>query len=200
MNKRIFVIFAMIFSFVPFSHALETDTHEEINEYIAMNTLNGFSLDSYIKDRLDFKGGIEEDFSSHQVWRWLGMGGLKEDIPFPYLPYLRSVNHFHNPLTNEGFSGIWGTGVLSGTSSIQWAQSPIGTQSPGGHYSWFDVRNFFYMALTVTDKTIKEASFADTFRGLGQLMHLVQDLSVPEHTRDDGHYIRAYEAWVASQR
>jgi hypothetical protein len=27
-------------------------------------------------------------------------------------------------------------------------------------------------------------------------MHLVQDMSVPEHARDDGHYIDAYEEWI----
>jgi hypothetical protein len=77
------------------------------------------------------------------------------------------------------------------------------TQSPYGFYSWNDVRGYFYDALTAPDQITKERKLAETFRGLGQLMHLVQDMSVPEHTRDDGHYIGStglathYEQWVA---
>ncbi|RJQ22795.1 MAG: hypothetical protein C4560_01760 [Nitrospiraceae bacterium] len=196
----VFILLLILCQFPIFAVALETDTHKKINEYITANTLNGFSLDAYLKNQLNFSNGIEEEFTSNKtkkVWEWVQFGGEYEDIPYWWMPYLRSVNHFHNPLTGQGFSGIWGTEFLAGESSIQWSQEPIGTQSPGGHYSWFDVREYFYNALTSTNKTDREKNFTDTFRGLGQLMHLVEDLSVPEHTRDDGHYIfYNYEKWV----
>ena len=57
-------------------------------------------------------------------------------------------------------------------------------------------------ALTSTGNTERDKYFAETFRGLGQLMQLVTDMSVPEHTRDDGHYLgnlpfyEHYEKWV----
>jgi hypothetical protein len=108
------------------------------------------------------------------------------------------VNHFHNPLTNGGFTGIWGTSFLHGQSSTQWALAPQRTQSPGGYYSWSDVRGYYFKALTEPEPEIRETNFAQTFRGLGQLMHLVQDAAVPAHSRDDGHYIFSqYEDWVA---
>lgn len=180
-----------------FSYALETETHKTINEYIASKTFDGFSLNSYLQAQIGFQKGVEEIFQSKKVSEWLGDGGVKEDVPYWYMPYLRSVNHFHNPLTNQGFSGVWGTGVLSGVSSIQWSQKAIATQSPGGYYSWHDVRDYFYKGLTANAKTTRDQNFADTFRGLGQLMHLLEDLSVPEHTRDDGHYVfYNYEKWV----
>lgn len=186
----------IIFILFTFCYALETNTHEDINEYVARNNLNEFSLNTYLEDRLGIQDGIEKSFNSRQVWGWLRIGGLKEDLPYWYMPWLRSANHFHNPLTDKGFSGIWGTGFISGTSALQWSQKPIGTQSPGGYYSWHDVRNYFYKALTASSKTERENNYAETFRGIGQLMHLVQDMSVPEHTRDDGHYLPAYEAWI----
>ena len=207
--RKLYIIIFLLFAFCllnfSFLFALETDTHENINEFIVRNTLNGFSLDDYLRDQLGFSEGYDEKFKlkkTMKVLDWIKIGGKLEDIPYWYMLYLRSVNHFHNPLTDQGFSGIWGTGFLSGDSSIQWSQKSLGTQSPGGHYSWFDVRDYFYKALTTTDKTTRETNFADTFRGLGQLMHLVQDLSVPEHTRDDGHYLGVlpfyehYEKWV----
>ncbi len=118
-------------------------------------------------------------------------------------PDTRSKNHYHNPLNDQGFSGMGGTGLFSGESSIIWSQRPVGTQGHEGNYSWNDVRTYFYEALTAPDQITKERKLAETFRGLGQLMHLVQDLSVPEHSRDDGHYIGSlglavhYEQWVA---
>ena len=187
------------------SFALETDTHEKINEFIAINTLNGFSLDSYLKNQLGFANGIKEDFKSTEtkkVWEWIKVGGLYEDVPYWWMPYVRSVNHFHNPLTDQGFSGIWGTGFLSGSSSIQWSQWPLGAQSiivlGSGNYSWHDARDYFYKALISADKTTRDNNYAMTFRGIGQLMHLVEDMSVPEHTRDDGHRLFAvYETLLA---
>ncbi len=203
--RVILLFFAFSLPFFSLAFALETDTHEEINEFVTTNILDGFSLDSYLQNQLGFENGIDKEFEGNwfwfltttkPVWGWIKIGGKKEDIPYWYMPYLRSVNHFHNPLTDQGFSGIWGTGFLSGESSIQWTQEPVSTQSPGGYYSWYDVRDYFYKALTSTDKTIRETNFADMFRGIGQIVHLVEDLSVPEHTRNDGHYVKAYEAWV----
>ncbi|MBI5674554.1 MAG: hypothetical protein HZC48_01835 [Nitrospirae bacterium] len=201
MMKKLLLIIVIIYSGASFCYALETDTHENFNEYIARNTLNSFSLDAYVKERLGVQGGIEEKFNAHELWWWLRKGGEYEDKPYWWMPYLRSVNHFHNPLTDEGFSGIWGSGSLSGVSSIQWSQWPLGAQTiqvlGSGNYSWYDSRDYFYKALTNTNKASRDNYYAEMFRGLGQLMHLVEDLSVPEHTRDDGHYFfYNYEKWV----
>ena len=43
-------------------------------------------------------------------------------------------------------------------------------------------------------------ALANTFRALGQLMHLVQDASVPAHVRDDVHIFYTYEGWVEDMR
>lgn len=190
-----FIVQMILSIFFVHGYALEKETHRKINEYIANSThaeINGFSLDSYLRDQLGMDGGIEESFRSKQVWKWLGEGGVKEDEPLLTGSFAsRPANHFHNPLTNQGFSGVGGSGFPSGESAITWAQKPIGTQDPGGYYSWLDTRDYFYEALTSTSKTDRDQYYAKTFRGLGQLMHLVTDMSVPEHARDDGHYLGA---------
>ncbi|MBI5674215.1 MAG: hypothetical protein HZC48_00105 [Nitrospirae bacterium] len=206
--KNIFLKQLMILSLIivmaTTTHALLVDTHKAINTYIAQNSLNGFSLDTYSKSELGLQSGIEEKFKNLMLWEWLRDGGEYEDVPYRWMPYLRSVNHFHNPLTDQGFSGIWGTDFLYGVSATQWSQWPLGAQTVqvlgSGNYSWYDVRDYYYNALTLTNKTDRETNFAETFRGLGQLMHLVEDMSVPEHTRDDGHYILYdYEQWVRDE-
>jgi hypothetical protein len=197
-RKVIFLIFMLILSQNNL-FALETDTHKALNLFIPnITTPEGFNLDSYLKKNLGLEQGIEEVVSENKrIKYWLRDGGLYEDVPAWYLPYVRSVNHFHDPLSNKGLKGI-------ANSSIQWALMPKGTQTVGGNYSWFDARDYFYQALTGKDKTIRNEYYGKTFRALGQLTHLVQDLSVPAHVRDDGHVITTslagnyqyYEKWV----
>ena len=195
-SKSIIIILCVTFLFyTPLLYSLEVATHEAINVRIAGGSFDGFSTDSYLKNNLGFNNGINERVGNRRIWEWLRDGGRYEDIPAWYLIYLRSVNHFHNPITDRGFSGWFFGKLLSGESSRDWFQKSLGTQSPGGHYSWHDVRDYFYKGLTLPNKPEREKYFGETFRGLGQLMHLVQDLSVPAHTRDDPHIV-GYEIWV----
>ena len=191
-----FITILSLLSKISFSYALSVETHMAINSYITENNLNGFSLDTYLKDNLGIQAGKDEKMNSYAIWQLLRDGGKYEDKPPLTIPYLRSVNHFHNPLTEQGFSGFVYGYLLSGDSSVGWAQKPEGAQEPGGYYSWHDVRDYYYRALTSIDQNTHNTYFAQTFRGLGQLMHLVQDLSVPEHTRDDFHLLYNYEDWV----
>lgn len=192
----------MTFAEVQHVEALMPETHQAINEQVAKTPMNGFSLDDYLKNNLGIIGGIKQTYQTKPVLEWINLGGKYEDIPAWYLQYIRSANHFHNPLTDNGFSGVWGSGVGSGISAITWMQLSPGLQLVGGSYAWSDVRKYYIDALTATSLPTRETNFADTFRGIGQLMHLVEDMSVPEHTRDDGHYRTArdqttYEGWVS---
>lgn len=204
MRTKLWIAICKILAIVLFirgtAFALNPSTHRAINLEVANSTMNGFSLDQYLKSNLDILQGTAEKFDGERVDVWLELGGRYEDEPPWTLPYLRSVNHFHNPLTEEGFSGFFFGLFLSGDSSLQWAQWPQGTQDPEGYYSWHDVRDYYYNALTSADQNTRNTYFSQTFRGLGQLMHLVQDLSVPEHTRDDFHPFGGYEGWVANPR
>lgn len=48
MKHIVAIVIAAIFSFAPLTYALETDTHEIINEQIARSTIKGFSLHSFL--------------------------------------------------------------------------------------------------------------------------------------------------------
>jgi hypothetical protein len=188
-----------------------------MNRDISTKIMNGFLLDDYLYANLGFEKGTYEPIAKQttietttmtatgpitgtaietaikEVYKWFVDGGRFEDLPPATIPYLRSNNHFHNPLKPLEQAGY---SYLSGKSAIAWSQSPKGTQTPGGYYSWNDVRDYFYSALIGTDKNARNTNFAETFRGVGQLMHLAQDMSVPEHARNDGHVAYAYEEWV----
>jgi hypothetical protein len=73
---------------------------------------------------------------TQEVSERLGEGGEREDLPNWYLPYIRSANHFHNPLEpeieNAGFSGLLSGWLLQGESSVLWSQKPPGlSKAPG---------------------------------------------------------------------
>jgi len=224
----------IILSWSSQTFSLEEKTHRAINEYIAQNPINGFSLSDYLVNNLGLKEGAKETISgvdadsmdiSQTVFEWLGYGGIQEDRPGSTTDYLmgrptRSVNHFHNPLKAWDGAGLDDYITIpslsppyfinlpyTGQSSILWAQNP--NQSPGGIRSWKDARRYFYSALTGMDidgrvvapkKQDRDRYFANTFRTVGQLMHLVEDASVPEHVRNDVHVLPAYEAKVEDFR
>jgi hypothetical protein len=135
-------------------------------------------------------------------------GGRFEDSPFQ-----RVLNHFHNPIASPWSSaGLQGPlGLQLGQSSALWqqntSQSPallFGVSLHGGEWSWQITRQRFLASLTGAQSAGRERSLADVFRGLGHLMHLVQDASVPAHVRNDRHLSvvdnDSYETWAERQR
>ncbi|MEW6417483.1 MAG: hypothetical protein AB1480_05100 [Nitrospirota bacterium] len=206
-NSKVFffIIILLIYSSSPV-FPLEKETHKAINIHIAQNTISGFSLNNYLIQQLGFEKGVDEelivDSKKKKVFQWLGEGGFQEDIPEQIwrlvLNMARNNNHFHNPLEttwdNAGLDDYIGPLHYTGQSLLLWAQNP--NQSPGGKWSWQDARTYYYNALTATNKDGREKNFADTFRAVGQQMHLVQDASAPEHVRNDIHISAAYEAQI----
>ncbi|RJP78482.1 MAG: hypothetical protein C4522_12900 [Desulfobacteraceae bacterium] len=198
MNK-IFSLIIIILCFENSVYALDVKTHEILNQYIAEQNFQNidFDLNTYLKRDIGFENGVNTLIKFKYIFKWLGEGGIKEDLPGRLtIPYARSLNHFHDPLTDQGFSGLPGMEQLGIESSVIWSQLPVGGQY-FGDYSWHDVRSYFYFALTHPENKFREEYFAHMFRGLGQLMHLVEDASVPAHTRNDTHVLSApYEDWA----
>ncbi len=193
------VVFYLLSSSISF--ALEKPTHAEINKFIATNSMNGFSLDIYLRNQLGFVNGIKKEFKSTEtkkVWEWIRDGGQCEDEP----AYTRSRNHFHDPLKTWDQAGL-NSGIFTGISSALWIQDQTNRRSTdlGGDWSWRKAREFYYAALTgyslplegfevdedLFTHTIIDGStnmneadrnrfFAWTFRAVGQTMHLVQSI------------------------
>jgi hypothetical protein len=60
--------------------------------------------------------------------------------------------------------------------------------------------NILLFSPYITSKPQHDEYFAKTFRAVGQLMHLMHDSSVPEHTRNDAHVFYNYETYVENAR
>ena len=131
--------------------------------------------------------------------------GSEDEDTFP-----RFLNHFHNPIdpiSSWDQAGLDDFG-FSGQSSVLWAQDS-GSQSSarGGDWTWTATRQHYYQSLIAVDHAAKEQAFSDALLGLGHQIHLLQDMAVPAHVRNDAHPL-AYnrggsphiETWAAKNR
>jgi hypothetical protein len=201
MKKFIFFIVISLLIFITRTISESYDNivvHQTINEMAAKQSNNLINVLS----NLGFNNTLEDEVYGKKIYKWFRDGGKEEDIPLS-----RTYNHFHDPTKSWDQAGLDDYCLIlrvTGDSSVLWAQnsdqkytSNEGTvYDVGGTWSWPKARDYYYQALTSTDKTTREQNFADTFRALGQVMHLLADSSVPEHTRNNAHCTGwHYEKW-----
>jgi hypothetical protein len=159
---------------------------------------------------LGFTNGLDAELSDgvmqQSVADWIAGGSKSEDMSD-----VRVVNHFHNPLAKSwSQAGLQVIGIQPGQSSVLWQQNPLQHKGMGGDtgtWSWPTAWDAYFDALTLPDEGKRNAAFARLFRSLGQVMHLLQDASLPAHTRNNAHIYKVvlgldlgnpdrYERWV----
>jgi hypothetical protein len=188
MFNLLLIIISISFIYVTPNLALETATHRAINKRIAdkNSMIDQFSLHQYLIKYLGMQDGVDTKFNYFSIGLWLEFGAEEEDTTPRYL------RHFLNPINNQGLT--WNSKTYP--SARDWALMPVGSQGFTGNFSWNDARQYYYTALTSADKATRETNFAKTFQAVGQVMHLVQDMSVPAHTRSNSHGSGdVYERW-----
>ncbi len=185
--------------------ALETGTHRLVNERAAvLSNLPGALA------TLGFREGVNavitgESGDRRSIRAWIGEGGVREDDGSLLWGSARYLRHFHDPLRPWGEAGLELPLLGRYHSSVRWMQlsGQDRQTSVRGSWAWGDIRRAYREALTGETPAGREAAWARVFRGLGQLMHLVVDASVPEHVRNDPHPLGflygSYEYWVAGE-
>jgi hypothetical protein len=90
----------------------------------------------------------------------------------------RSLYHFYDPVNNRGIKGSM--------SAKLWAQYS------GNEFSWQKAKEAYFIG---DDKTV--------YLTLGHITHLIQDMFVPDHTRNDSHLPldeSVFEVWAGENR
>lgn len=194
MRKHL-VIICLLLLYHNNANAYDEITHRALTGMAVRNSY----LENYLIQNLRIKDGLNTKFPSNSeksVVYWLLKGSIDEDSPM-----CRASNHFHNPLKDWSSSYMsdepwwldiyclswspwysnvtWGTGYLS--PAPDGAKITISRQQMG----WGNARAYYYQALTSSLNTDREIYFAKTFQALGQVMHLIEDMAVPAHTRND---------------
>jgi len=168
---------------------------------------------------------------------WLMEGSKLEDVPNP-----RARHHFYDPIRNTGLNNsdanpvllnafwcvskwlypyYWGFNA-TGLSDLDRAKGLDGDWGNEylNYYNWIYARGLFYAGLTEQSKVYREANLGSMFVTLGHICHLLEDMGVPAHTRNDfvkGHIVgdfyeklsgrdrrgiqlgHPFEAWTESQ-
>ena len=100
--KKIIIIMGLFFLLKGQAFALMPPTHYDLNGRIATNNQE---MNSYLTDNL--KISLKDIVGGQPILEWIKSGGITEDIT--YIPYARSLNHFHDPLVpnwqDAGFKG-----------------------------------------------------------------------------------------------
>jgi len=180
-------------------------THDQITD----QSIGKSNLDKYLISYLGFPKGKDTLYNGISITELIKAGSKNED---GYLVPPRAENHFWNPIydhltpirTNNG--GL--SDLLSGDSSKEWALGNFDCAGPlvsGNNsissscndYSWNKAREEFYQAVTGTDQTSRDLHFKNMYECLGRILHLIEDMGVPAHTRNDfnGHLSVAPRYW-----
>lgn len=116
---------------------------------------------------------------SNEQKEYVIQGSINEDNP-----PTRSLNHFYDPIRNMG--------VFDYRNAIDWA---LGRDAENNDYSWPKIIKYY-----------AEGNESEAFHGLGHIVHLIEDMAVPEHTRNDPHMgdnftnTSSYEDWTSQNK
>lgn len=183
MNKKLiqwFIFYIVIFTCWDISLAYHLNIHKRITEESIQQNI--VIINEKLKNFIGLES-VDELVNNKEIREWVKEGSWREDVGFDIL-----TSHFYNPITNQGLN--LGNQVV-GESAYDRANNL------NNAWSWKKAREYFYEGLTLISKTEREKALADSFRAIGQVMHLVQDMSVPAHTREDPHsYFEPYEKYT----
>ena len=124
----------------------------------------------------------EDDYVDHVLAALLG-------CPRPQNPPSQSdrvANHFFD--VQRGGRGLTVPG-LQGVPAPDWALGRQGRGSGPGQneFSLLDARDYQYQSLAASSRDTRDRYTALLFRTLGHILHIVEDMAQPQHTRNDPH-------------
>ena len=173
------------------SFAYRAGAHRAINDSAITQKLLTTQLAAYFSGNFGYTNA-NALVNGYSIADWFKNGGAQEDQPG-----LRMKNHFLDPVANSGFSGSLFGMTSTGEPAPSGHKKRLPDSPPGGAYSWQDARYYFYTALTSDTNTVREQNLADSFRALGQVMHLLAEMSLPDNTRDTSRIdSKTIEPWL----
>lgn len=139
--------------------------------YMAHPGISGLTVDVYNEIST-------ENILTNEEKEWLKQGSTQEDVP------TRWVNHFFDPGTGWGLKAMALPTPVWSDDSMSQANFSLGDKS-------------WQRAIDDFNKGNKELAFKE----LGHVLHLIADVSVPAHTRDDIHVFPGdgYENYVKNK-
>ena len=95
----------------------------------------------------------------------------------------RGVNHFFDPITGLGLHFAFG--AVQFTASPDWIID--GVKHEGEKIDYLDLFQSYYDGLTKPTEQARALASNKMFNTLGHVVHHIQDMAQPQHTRNDDH-------------
>jgi hypothetical protein len=162
MKRYTLISFAITFLATPV-FAYKTDIHQLISigaTTLSMNYqrfVSGSDIESNYANGILLYGSVAEDNESFLLKRY--------------------IYHFYDPISGKGLEGI-------ADSAPVWGYNHA---IPFNEFSWVEARKALYDGFTAETLEIRKENFYKTIRSLGQIVHLIEDMAQPSHTRNDPH-------------
>jgi hypothetical protein len=204
MNKKSIFIFYFCILFwhqlLPWGAAThQTLVDQSVFKSIPLGSASEDWLKKFNLDRGFFYKYFNFNNEPYDLIQMITKGAVLEDNKVNNLSWRRSDNHFHNPLLAFASAGL--NDVVSGLSLTLWAQDgPSQEPYPEKDQSWKKTREFYYNALVAGNENDKTTNLGNMFKGIGHQIHLVQDASVPDHVRNDTHFLNGIPLTAAQNK
>ena len=190
--KECYTAIILILCVATQANGYETKTHEKITNEAFLTALTTKDFISAIGYSSNY--ALKDAFTSKTAIEWAKEGSVKEDETFASDvggENFRYVHHFYDPVSKRGLDfnlAIAGHGYyhVIGNKAPDWALEDSGTFSKQ-FYSIQHAKEYYFAGLTAGTKDAREANLAKTFKTLGQVLHVLQDMAQPQHTRNDPH-------------
>jgi len=193
MRRVKFLIFALILSVSGFLiWFVSSLAYEPIPTHSALAEKSARLFNQY------YQGNLSEEEIQEII-----QGAIKEDIP------PRWINHFYDPTTGQGWTGER-MGQLPASLVRQFALIGLSSAEAVSTLNWvhnqkLQDRYLNYQGNRTFEKAVYDyvqGNKKQAYRSLGHILHLIEDMAVPAHTRQDTHYDglgdpgEPYEKWV----
>jgi antitoxin component YwqK of YwqJK toxin-antitoxin module len=119
---------------------------------------------------------------------WIVGAGFSADEP--ELPM--GLRHFYDPVSGTRYLTDWVPDKFANPKmdAVTWAFSK------DNKYSYDNGITYFRTGMLMSDEKSASEYYAKAWRSVGEAMHLVSDMTVPAHVRNDGHpFNEPYEAY-----
>jgi hypothetical protein len=131
------------------------------------------------REKLDYRDLLKFGVDAEDTH--LGADVTKE--PF----WSRAFSHFYNPQANKKLdlpftnytNPVWALETAFGSGG--------GVNIPSQDYSYADAQEYFWKAFSSRYQSDRDLNMGKMFQTLGHVVHMVQDMAQPEHTRLDKH-------------
>jgi hypothetical protein len=199
---RIFALFVLLFPSTTFAyndsvhHLVARDgvalsrVELYLEEYLGLRSADTFTSDEFPTTTNQNSILTRYSAATGNFASLILEGAIREDRPV-----YRGGNHFYDPTTGGRLTDGGGASyalssalerVIGTGSNVDW-KNAIGQVTGPYKLSWVNARDYFYKALTLTSNIDKNKNWGNLFLSMGSVVHLLTDMAVPAHVRNDSH-------------